>query len=211
MLQQWLSPTPVAEFVRTHLHRQPWAQPSAAISAVPRFGWETLDRVLRVEPEPDLIVIAGGKPVDTASPRSLAEVKVLMEKGIGLVIRRAERLDPGLAELATAFEADLPGEVHLQLFVTPAETHGFSWHYDFEDVFIAQTEGAKEYFFRENTVDLKTPHDAQPDFARVSSEVTPIATARLEPGDWLYVPRRWWHVAHCVRDSLSISVGVAVR
>lgn len=211
MLQQWLSATPVAQFVGTHLHRQPYAQPDAARSAIERFGWETLDRVLRVEPEPDLIVIARGKPVDAPSPKSLAEVRALMRQGAGLVIRRAERLDPGLTELAVSFAQDLPGEVHLQLFVTPAGTHGFSWHYDFEDVFIAQTDGAKEYFFRENTVDLQTPREVQPDFTRIRSEVTPVGSAQLEPGDWLYLPRRWWHMAHCLRDSLSISVGVTLR
>ena len=54
--------------------------------------------------------------------------------------------------------------------------YGFSWHYDFEDVFIAQTDGAKEYFFRENTVDLQT-RGGQPDFTRVRDEVTPIASS----------------------------------
>lgn len=211
MLAQWLSPTPVAQFVGTTLGKQPHAQPGSARAAMPRFDWDTLDRVLRVEPSPDLIVITRGKPVEVPAPRSLLEVRALMAKGIGLVIRRAERLDPGLAELAASFAEDLPGEVHLQLFVTPADTHGFGWHYDFEDVFIAQTDGAKEYYFRQNTVDLTTPTGAQPDFTRVRSEVTEVGAARLEPGDWLYLPRRWWHVAHCHRDSLSISVGVTVR
>lgn len=207
MLREWLSPGTVTEFVRTHLHRQPWAQPATASGARAIFGWDTLDRVLRAEPSPDLIVIAKGKPVDTPAPRSAEEVRALMKRGVGLVIRRAEQHDPGLAELARAFANDLPGEVHLQLFVTPADSHGFSWHYDFEDVFIVQTEGIKEYFFRENTVELATPRGGQPDFGKVRVETAPIGTARLEPGDWLYLPARWWHVAHCVADSLSISVG----
>ena len=39
-------------------------------------------------------------------------------------------------------------------------------------------------------------------------ETSPIYTARLEPGDWLYIPSRWWHLVKCVTDSLSISTGV---
>ncbi len=35
-----------------------------------------------------------------------------------------------------------------------------------------------------------------------------MGTVRLCAGDWLYLPGRWWHVAKCVEDSLSISVGV---
>ena len=46
----------------------------------------------------------------------------------------------------------MPGTAHVQLFVTPAETHGFSWHYDAEEVFIVQTAGVKDYLLRENTV-----------------------------------------------------------
>ena len=35
-----------------------------------------------------------------------------------------------------------------------------------------------------------------------------LMQARLIAGDWLYVPRRWWHLVLCAEDSLSISVGV---
>jgi ribosomal protein L16 Arg81 hydroxylase len=35
-----------------------------------------------------------------------------------------------------------------------------------------------------------------------------LHTSRLLPGDWLHVPARWWHMAKCLEDSLSISVGV---
>lgn len=48
----------------------------------------------------------------------------------------------------------------------------------------------------------------RPDFMLVRRETSPIATARLLPGDWLYVPARWWHVATYLEDSLSSSVGV---
>jgi ribosomal protein L16 Arg81 hydroxylase len=125
-----------------------------------------------------------------------------------LVIRRAEQHDVGLAQLAMSFGRNLLGEVHVQLFVTPANTYSFGWHYDFEDVFIAQTAGVKEYFLRDNTVDRQSARGTRPDFERVRQEVSPLATARLLAGDWLYIPARWWHVAKCMEDSLSISVGV---
>ena len=208
MLREWLAPTPVAEFARTHLGRAPDARPRAARAAVPLFTWPTLDRILRVEPAPDLLVVNAGRLLDVPPPRDLARLRELMAKGAGVVIRRAERLDAGLASLAESFARDLPGEVHLQLFVTPAGRHGFAWHYDFEEVFIAQTAGVKDYYFRENTVDPHVPRGAQPDFTAYRRETSPVATARLHAGDWLYVPSRWWHVARCVEDSLSISVGV---
>jgi 50S ribosomal protein L16 3-hydroxylase len=99
------------------------------------------------------------------------------------------------------------GSAHVQLFVTPGRTHGFGWHYDDEDVFILQTVGVKDYYFRANTVAAEVA--AHPDaFARFDVETSPLCTARLLAGDFLYLPARWWHMATCERDALSISVGV---
>jgi hypothetical protein len=88
-----------------------------------------------------------------------------MRHGVSVVVRSSERNDPGLAGLAEAFGRSLPGEVHVQLYATPAGTHSYGWHYDFEDVFIAQTAGVKDYFFRENTVARETLLGQPMDFA----------------------------------------------
>lgn len=210
MLSEWLAPTPVGDFVGQALRRAPWAMAGTAAAARARFDWATLDRVLAAAPPRDVLVVARGDLVDVPVPTSLAALRPLMARGIGLNIRRGERHDPGLAALAAAFAADLPGEVHVQLFVTPGGTHGFGWHYDHEDVFIVQTAGIKDYYFRPNTVDL-TARGGTPDFARFRAETSPLATARLEPGDFLYIPSRWWHMARCHEDALSISLGVFPR
>ena len=75
-------------------------------------------------------------------------------------------------------------------------------------MFIAQTAGAKSYYFRPNTVDRDAPLGSQPDFTEYTRETSPMHNARLIAGDWLYIPARWWHVALCEEDALSISVGV---
>jgi ribosomal protein L16 Arg81 hydroxylase len=208
MLHEWLKPSPVADFVQLYWHKQPYARPDTARCAVPMLGWDTLERVLADDTPPAVLVVARGKMVDTPVPRTLDEVWALMRQGVGLVIRRAEQHDVGLARLAVSFGQELRGEVHVQVFVTPASTYGFGWHYDFEDVFIAQTKGVKEYFLRDNTVDRDRARGTCPDFERFRDEVSALATVRLLPGDWLYIPSRWWHVAKCIEDSLSISVGV---
>jgi 50S ribosomal protein L16 3-hydroxylase len=207
MLSEWLRPTPVEEFVNDVLGRLPHARPGAAGPALPLFSFENLGSILGSGVTPDLLVVAGGRHVDRPPPRTLTQARALMAEGLGFVIRRGERHDPGLAQLARDFARDLPGEVHLQLFVTPGGTQGFGWHWDFEEVFIAQTE---DYYFRDNTVDRHTPFGAQPDFERFRQEHTPLHTARLLPGDWLHIPARWWHMAKCLEDSLSISVGVRI-
>lgn len=208
MLSEWLHPTPVHDFARDHLGRAPMARPGSASGAVGAFTWEVLGRVLSHDPAPDLVVVRKGRALDLPPPRSLDEARALLARGVGFVVRRAECQDAGLAALAGAFARDLPGETHVQLFVTPAGTHGFGWHYDFEEVFIVQTAGAKDYYFRENTVDRSVPVGAQPDFDAYRRESSPMGTVRLIAGDWLYLPARWWHAAKCVEDSLSISLGV---
>jgi 50S ribosomal protein L16 3-hydroxylase len=208
MLNEWLAPMPVDAFARTHLRRAPFARPEAAAGAVPLLTWGTLARVLGTEPAPDVLVAADGQLIDWPVPRTLLALRALMARGFGLVARNAERHDAGLAALARAFAQDVPGQVHVQLYATPAGTQTFGWHFDFEDVFIAQTAGAKDYYFRENTVCPEDMPGSHPNFSRIRSESSPLLSSRLLAGDWLYIPSRWWHLVRSLDDALSISIGV---
>jgi 50S ribosomal protein L16 3-hydroxylase len=208
MLAEWLAPLDLETFRRTHLQIMPCARAGSATSAVPLFGWPVLERLLQSPRPLDLLTVAGGQLVDTPPPRSLEDVGRLMRRGVSVVIRAGERHDPGLSNLAAAFSEALAGEVHVQLYVTPGGTNSYGWHYDFEDVFIAQTLGSKDYYFRENTVAPRTRLGEELDFAVIRQERSPIYTTRLLAGDWLYIPARWWHLVTCKEDSLSISVGV---
>jgi 50S ribosomal protein L16 3-hydroxylase len=207
MLDEWLAPDSVVEFVDRYFGHLPHARPGLAARVMPWFDWTVLGRVLAERP-PDMLVASHGRLVKVPPPRDLSDVRQLMDAKLGLVIRQSEHHDSQLAQLARAFARDLQGEVHVQLYVTPAGSQTFGWHYDFEDVFIAQTVGAKDYHFCENTVARDTPVGTQPDFSYVRRETSPILSAHLLPGDWLYIPRRWWHLVRSVEDSLSISIGV---
>jgi 50S ribosomal protein L16 3-hydroxylase len=208
MLAEWLTPEDTSWFVAHHLNKAPYARPGAAADVVPLFTWETLDHVLASEAPLDLLTVARGELMRAPRPRSRAEVRRLLQAGVSVVVRAAEIHDDGLARLAARFEKVLPGEVHVQLYVTPAGTNSYGWHYDFEDVFIAQTGGQKDYYFRANTVATHTVLGERMDFTSVLRERSPVFSARLAPGDWLYLPSRWWHLVKCVEESLSISVGV---
>ena len=207
MLDQWLSRMSVSSFTRDYLRTQPYASPSSASRAMPIFSWDTLDQLLTRKP-PDVLVVARGKMLELPIPKNLSEALDLLTSGAGLVIRRAEKVDDGVAGLAASVTQHIPGDVHVQLIVTPAGTYGFGWHYDDEDVFIVQTEGSKDYFFRDNTVERERPSGTAPDFTRFGNEASPVGTVGLVAGDWLYIPARWWHAAKCIEDSLSISLGI---
>ena len=208
MLADWLAPHNVRWFTERHFQTLPYARPGAAAGAVELLSRDTLDRVLGSDRPVDVLTVRRGEMMEVDAPRSADAVTKLMQKGISVVIRAAERHDLGLGRLVAGFEAALPGEVHVQLYATPAGTNSYGWHYDFEDVFIAQTAGVKDYYFRANTVARDTVLGDELDFTAVRRETSPLYSARLVPGDWLYIPSTWWHLVKCVDDSLSISVGV---
>jgi 50S ribosomal protein L16 3-hydroxylase len=208
LLPDWLAPDDLRWFCDQHLQKAPYARPGAAAASVPLFGWGTLDRVLKSDLPIDVLTVTGGRVVDVPVPRTASDVSRLLESGVSVVVRAAEMHDPGLRELAASFEHALPGEVHVQLYVTPGGTNSYGWHYDFEDVFIVQTAGVKDYYFRANTVARNAVLGDVLDFSRAREEVSPLFSARLVTGDWLYLPATWWHLVKCIEDSLSISVGV---
>ena len=208
MLPEWLVPDGVDWFASNHLGKIPFARPAAAMDALPLGTWQTVDTVLASQLPIDVLTVARGETVRVPRPRSRADAARLMAAGVSVVVRAAEKHDAGLAGLVERFERVLPGEVHIQLYATPGGTNSYGWHYDFEDVFIAQTAGVKDYYFRANTVSVDAVLGDTLDFASVRNERSPLMSARLVAGDWLYLPARWWHLVKCVEESLSISVGV---
>lgn len=208
MWREWLGDTTIEQFHSQYLGRAAFAAP-ATVSVHPSLlDWELLATVLVADVAPDVLVVAKGQLLPLPPPRSLDELRAYLRMGIGLCLRHTERCHLAFRRLADAF-ADL-GDAQVQLFVTPGGTHGFGWHYDDEDVFIAQTAGIKDYYFRANTVAAgQTARRA--DFHRITEESSTLCTATLVAGDFLYLPTRWWHMAVCQQTSLSISVGVTTN
>jgi ribosomal protein L16 Arg81 hydroxylase len=206
MLRAWLDTASQRAFEACWRASRPFAQPSLAHVQPACFDWSVLAEVL-ASPARDVLVTRDGALDSVVAPTTLAEVEVGLEQGRGLVARRAERSQPGLHALACQFSRERGARVHVQLFVTPAQTRGFSWHYDHEDVVIVQTGGSKSYYFRENTR-CKGPLPAQPDFTLLRQEVSPLAVCTLLPGDALYLPRGTWHMGRADTLSFSISIGL---
>lgn len=208
MFEQWLGDVPTADFLKRFYLTQPFSLARAGAAFVPLLSWETIARVLpRGEPR-DLLVVRDGRLWTGPDPGSASKAETFFKDGYSLVLRHAERHDPALAELADGFARDFGARVVVQLYATPAGHHSFGWHYDAEEVFILQTVGTKRYFIRENTVRPRPLVEAMPRDMEYEKEVSPLLACPLEPGDWLYVPAGFWHVARAMEDSLSISIGV---
>ncbi len=208
MLERWFGTLTPAEFMRECYLTRPYSLAGAGAPFVSRLTWETLHRVLPQCDARDLLVVRDGRLWAGPDPASRGEAEGLFEAGYSLVVRHAERHDAGLAELAEGFARDLGGRVAIQLYATPRGRHSFGWHYDAEEVFILQTAGTKRYFLRENTVRPRPLVDAMPKDMEYEKEGAPLFQCTLVPGDWLYVPCGFWHVARAVEESLSISIGV---
>ena len=209
VLPKWIAPLSLTDFQRSIFQKAAWAGPGVAADEASAFGWAELDQLMQARPAPDVLVVARGALLKDPEPRSLRTLRAFMSRGAGVCVRHAEQQHPALRALAGSLGAHFGMPVHAQVFATPAATYGFSWHYDAEHVFIVQTAGVKDYYFRENTVEPHAATGALPDFSRVSAERSVLRTARLLAGDCLYIPARWWHVAHCVQTSLSVSLGVS--
>jgi len=194
------------QFDREHFQRAPLALPRTARAAIPLLTWSTV--IGLVEAHPDMLVVRNGVLRKEPPPATFPEALGLFREGYSLVMRACENHDAGLRGLADSVAREIEGEVQIQTYLTPGGHHSFGWHYDVEDVFIAQTVGTKEYLLRRNTINPEPTLAAMPKDMQYERETTPAIATTLVPGDWLYIPRGWWHMAKASEDSLSISIGV---
>lgn len=209
-LQQLLGDIPKARFVADVFHRQPFAQPRTASSLCDIVTWGVLDSMLRDE-DADVMVVKKGRQCPDAAARSEADARALLSRGHTVLIRHAERHDARLAELAASFADDFRAAVDVHVYLTAPGEHGFSWHYDAEDVFIIQASGKKEYSLRKNTVHPWPLVETIPRDMQYEREVMPLLRTLLAPGDWLYIPNGYWHRAQAVEGaepSISVALGV---
>lgn len=144
---------------------------------------------------------------DTALLRLFAE-------GHTLVLQGLHRTHPPLLDFSQQLAADLGHPVQVNAYVTPAQSTGFSAHYDVHDVFVLQIAGEKQW--RLYPPVLTHPLRDQPWQERAEA-IADVASDRphlevtLRPGDTLYVPRGWLHAATALGGvSTHVTVGVHV-
>jgi 50S ribosomal protein L16 3-hydroxylase len=209
MLESWLGTISPAKFLRDVYLQKPYAVERGATPVISNLSWETFWRVLPDCTAADLMVVRDGRLRLGSDPKTVPEGQALFQAGYSLVLRHAERHDVGLGTLALSFAEEFWAPVAIQLYATPKQHTSFGWHYDAEEVFIVQTVGTKRYLLRENTVRPRPLVDAIPQDMEFEKEHSPVTRCDLGPGDWLYVPSGFWHIARAEADSLSISIGVA--
>jgi 50S ribosomal protein L16 3-hydroxylase len=205
VLERLLGPVPRSHFAEHHYLKRPFVRAGGCREFTDRGNRAAVERLLAC-PEADLVIgRANGERWAGPRPGNLGD---LLAAGYTVGVRHAERHDPGLAALAEEFHRDFLAPIDVHVYCTPAGQPGFGWHYDAEDVFILQTEGAKDWYLRQNTVNPWPLIDALPADMRYEREIMPVFHCRLAAGDWLYLPAGYWHRTEAQEESVSLSVGV---
>lgn len=136
----------------------------------------------------------------------------LFADGATMVLQGLHRTWRPVTQFAQDLAADLGHPVQVNAYLTPAQSTGFSDHYDVHDVFVLQVEGEKRWRIRSPVHPLPL-RDQQWTDRRLAVERgaagEPLIEATLRPGDCLYLPRGYLHSATALGAlSTHLTVGV---
>jgi lysine-specific demethylase/histidyl-hydroxylase NO66 len=134
----------------------------------------------------------------------------LFEDGATLILRGLERYHPAIGAFCAALAGDLGHPVRANSYVTPANAQGHGIHFDLHDVFVLQCSGRKHWKVYDRHVADPLPGHVEP-YVRSEDLGATVVDEVLGPGDTLYIPRGWPHVASTTGDaSIHLTLGVHV-
>jgi ribosomal protein L16 Arg81 hydroxylase len=216
----------VHDFMDQYWERQPLhIRPSAGkgladVLTLADMNWLFSSCVFRAD---EIKVAKGGNIVPSASYVSEPGERVMLrgagdyvntaamlnhfQQGATLVMSQLNQKWQPLQRLKEGLQRSLSANVVTNVFLSRADSQGFSVHYDSHDVFVIQLEGQKTWSLYDSPLPL--PTKAQP-FGRTGVTAGALSqTVTLEPGDMLYVPRGLFHEARTSDDlSLHVTLGV---
>ena len=141
------------------------------------------------------------------------KVAALFSSGHTVVLQALHRTWPALVDFATQLSTDAGHPVQINAYITPAESQGFSAHYDVHDVFVLQLAGEKHWTVHEpvhvDPLRNQPWTDHSQAVATAASDRSPVIDEVLRPGDALYVPRGFLHSAKALGGvSAHLTVGM---
>lgn len=187
--------------------------------------WERLNDILRQHrlDFPRLRLMRDGKslPVNsylrhTSGARTKTPIPRLqpvkfttqLRAGATLVLDAVDELHEPLEELAAGLEYFFRERIQINSYAGWHTSRGFDLHWDDHDVFILQVTGRKRWSIYGET----RPHPLAGDTDNPKPAGAPLWEATLEDGDFLYIPRGWWHVAEPLDEpTLHLTVGIHKR
>ena len=156
---------------------------------------------------------SGGVGADIGDQIRDDKVAALFASGHTVVLQALHRTWPALVDFATQLSADAGHPVQINAYITPAESQGFSAHYDVHDVFVLQVAGEKHWTVHEpvhvDPLRNQPWTDHSKAVAAAARDEAPVIDEVLRPGDALYVPRGFLHSAKALGGvSAHLTVGM---
>ncbi|MDT0593319.1 JmjC domain-containing protein [Glaciecola petra] len=169
------------------------------------FQWTDLNDFLSNSRPKDrsINLVGGGKKTPFLSHSVLREQII---SGQTLEIDNLQEVDPAIRGFCDSCSDDFNTEVNINAYVSHPSAQGFNLHYDFQDVFILQTEGIKRWYIYEPSE--LWPCEEKLFEATESGNASPYLDIELKPGDVLYIPRGHWHKAIAVEPCIHLTVTV---
>jgi 50S ribosomal protein L16 3-hydroxylase len=196
MIEELIRPLGTKEFSQQYLGQQPYAMPGTAEPFKRLLSWAMLASIFNTGHQDCWLVKNGKLAAQHDHPAfrvTLTEAMRGFTEGYTVLVRHSERVHRDLNSIASKFLEHFQRPIDIQLYVTPYGQEGFDWHFDAEDVFVIQSSGEKEFYLRKSMSD------------------GPEIRCHLCAGDFLYIPRGYWHKARAITDSCHISVGLLMK
>lgn len=196
-----LEPTSVGEFLAETWERRPAVYHRHRDDVPPILTTLDVDRLISagIVDQQDGRAVRAGR-VDPHTPlfhgdgrANIAAFGEAYAGGCTIVVNNVHQRHPGMAALARDIEIAVGQPVGANVYLSPPRAQGLAPHFDNHDVLVVQCEGRKTWKVFDPLVELPLP-DQHFD-VREEQLGPPIAEYVLEPGDVLYLPRGYVHVA----------------
>ena len=217
--EEIISPISADEFLNSYWARNFLHIPGAPDRFAGLFPWDHLNHVMeyhRFSPM-RLRLFRDGQAIrpreylqvsDEKEQRlQISDLTRHLAEGATLILDNANELYAPLKQLSAALSRTFQVHAQVNLYAGWRTNRGFDRHWDDHDVFVLQVAGRKRWAIYHPT----RLHPLNPDSENPPEPAgLPVWDAFLEPGDFLYLPRGWWHVAFPLDEPcLHLSVGIS--
>ena len=215
---RWLlAPLSPGEFLARHRGRGPLHVPGPSEKFADVFSWDSLNRLLdtsstwtshkiRLVREREIIPeIEYCRPAfDNAMGSIMRPVPHLigsfLEQGATININEIQMLDENLASVSSSLAMVFAAHVNCNLYSSRKSVAAFPTHFDTSDVYVVHLAGAKAWRVYECPFEGATDLDgftsaSYPDEYHERRKGNPIMELTLTPGDFLYIPKGFYHDA----------------
>ena len=185
------------------------------LDAIAKIASNSPRKILTLVPRAD-----SGKVSEVLSFReiSLSYIYRAFVNGSTIVINGVQRLWPNIATHVSGLRTDFGPEINCNLYFTPAGCQGFPFHCDGHDVFVLQLYGAKKWWIYDSVYSFPMDGLTYGDWLGASAinriseeEGALIAEFLVDQGDFLYVPRGFYHKVVSVEDHPSLHLTISIH